>query len=193
MAHYYLRNARVANGLRDEALESLKTMEQLYETDIGYTAVLFYLRDGKDELAIDYLERILLADDSPTDLIQELIVGARDPETGQAHLDQLIPKIVASSPDDRSAMQRQIDLTELYSAFGFMDRYFDLLFELGVAAGGWGDAEVPIYDSTIDRQSGFTGHPRYLEIAEKWELFELWDLHGPPDMCEKLDGQWVCE
>lgn len=193
LAHYYLRNARIANGLRIEALESLNTMEQLYGTDIGYAAVLFHLRDGQDELAIDYLERLLLADGSPTGLARELIVGARDPETGQAHLDVLIPQIVASSPDDRSAMQRQIDLTEFYSAFGFMDRYFELLFELGVDEGGWGDAEVPIYESTIDRQSGFTGHPRYLEIAEKWEFFELWDKHGPPDMCEKLDGQWVCK
>jgi hypothetical protein len=193
LAHSNLYYARLANGLRSEAFESLMTSEQLFGSEEFNQVVHFYLRDGQDELAIDYLEGVLLAGGSPTGLGRELIVGARDPKTGQAHLDQLVPQIVASSPDDRSALQTRIDLTGLYSAFGFLDRYFELLFELGISASGWGDAEVPIFDSTVDRKSGFTGHPRYLEIAKTWGYFGLWDQRGPPDMCEKLDGQWVCE
>ncbi len=109
------------------------------------------------------------------------------------YLDNTLQQILASIPDDRAALLARVELCQLYSAFGFLDRYFEILFELGVNNDGWGDSEIPIYESTIDRESGFTGHSRYLEIAKTWGYFELWDERGPPDMCEKLDGQWVCE
>ena len=149
--------------------------------------------EQQDEAAIEYLAAFFQSLGVPTDFAQELIAGARDPETGQAFLDQFLPQVYASMPDDRSALGAQITLTSLYSTFGFLDRYFELLFELGISTDGWDDAEVPVHESTIDRRSGFTAHPRYLEIAKTWGLIELWDQRGPPDMCEKLDGQWVCE
>ena len=45
------------------------------------------------------------------------------------------------------------------------------------------------------RQSGFTVQPGYLEAAEKFAygVVSLWEQRGPPDHCEKLDGQWACE
>jgi len=190
--HGSLASARLANGLRGEALESMLTSFQL-QPGSSMGAAILYLRDGQDELAIEHIEGVLLTVGAPNGLARDLIVGARDPETGQAYLDKALQQILASLPDDRAALLARVELCQLYSAFGFLDRYFEILFELGVNIDGWGDSEIPIYESTVDRESGFTGHPRYLEIVKTWGYFELWDERGPPDMCEKLNGQWVCE
>ena len=52
-----------------------------------------------------------------------------------------------------------------------------------------------VYPGTIKRLSGFTAHPRYLDVAENYTYgaVSLWDQRGSPDHCEKLDGQWVCD
>lgn len=42
-------------------------------------------------------------------------------------------------------------------------------------------------------QSGFTTHPRFLEFAEGLGMTGVWDKRGPPDMCSKETGDWVCE
>ena len=84
-------------------------------------------------------------------------------------------------------------ISQLYSSFGFVDRHIERLVELGISAQEWCDAEPPIYWSTTDRQSGFTAHPRYPEVAEALGLVDIWEQRGAPDHCEKLDGQWVCE
>jgi hypothetical protein len=83
----------------------------------------------------------------------------------------------------------------MYLDLGFLDRYFELIDELGATTSLWNDADVLVYYGTINRVSGFTAHPRYLEAAEKYAygVVSLWEQRGPPDFCEKLDGQWVCE
>ncbi len=47
-AHGGLASARIANGLRSEALESLQTALQL-QPDTSLSLAVFYLRDGKSE------------------------------------------------------------------------------------------------------------------------------------------------
>jgi len=46
---------------------------------------------------------------------------------------------------------------------------------------------------TVFRHGGFTAHPKYLEAAESLGVIDIWEQRGPPDFCEKLNGQWVCE
>ena len=55
------------------------------------------------------------------------------------------------------------------------------------------DAESLIVNGQMDRISGFTAHPLYLEVARQASIIELWEERGPPDFCEKTSGQWVCE
>jgi len=78
-------------------------------------------------------------------------------------------------------------------SFGFLDRYFEAIFEIGFSDTEWTLVDTLVHQGTTNRSSGFTAHPRYLEVAEAYGLFELWDERGAPDHCEKLDGQWVCE
>jgi TolB-like protein len=191
-----LADALQAVGRRDVALAPLKLADQFGSEIAKRELFHFYLEDERDEFAITHLEARLKEDEggSPTGWVRDLIVGARDPATGQAHLDRRIPQIVASMPEDRSFEMRGI-LTRLYLTLGFLDRYYELLDEFGVASSGWSNSEIFVYAGTIKRPSGFTAHPRYLKIAEKYAygVVSLWDQRGAPDHCEKVSGQWVCE
>jgi TolB-like protein len=191
-----LADALQAVGRRDVALAPLQLADQFGSQIAKRELFHFYLEDERDELAITHLEARLKEDEEglPAGWVRDLIVGARDPATGQAHLDRRIPQIVASMPEGRSYEMRGI-LARLYLSLGYLDRYYELLDELGGATSAWNDAEVFLYAGTIKRPSGFTAHPSYLEVAEKYfyGTVSLWEQRGPPDHCEKVSGQWVCE
>jgi tetratricopeptide (TPR) repeat protein len=195
-AHTRLAQALEAVGRRNEALAALKLADQLGGNTTKPELFHFYLEDKRDENAILIFEAFLKEGEAgtPTGWVGDLVAGGRNSATGQAHLDRRVPQILASMPEIRVYEMRQI-LTRLYLRFGFLDRYFELLDELGTTTAEWNDAEDLILASTIKRDSGFTTHPRYLEIAEKYAygMVSLWDVRGAPDHCEKLDGQWVCE
>jgi hypothetical protein len=120
------------------------------------------------------------------------VTGARDPATGQAYLDRRIPEIIASMPEEY-AFNMQGGLILWYVFFGFLDRYFELILDLDLTDSAWTDADVPVHDGTVFRRLGFTAHPKYLEVVELLGIVELWEQRGPPDFCEKVGGEWVCE
>jgi tetratricopeptide (TPR) repeat protein len=191
-----LADALQAVGRRDEALAPLKLADQFGSQIAKRELFHFYLEDERDDVAITHLEARLKEDEEglPAGWVRDLIVGARDPATGQAHLDQRIPEIVASMPEDRAYEMRQT-LIRLYLSLGFLDRYYELINEIGGAASEWNDSEIFVNRATIKPHSGFTAHPSYLKVAEKYAygVVSLWEQRGPPDHCEKLDGQWVCQ
>ncbi len=187
-AHSALYEALKSNGRRAEALSSLKVSAQLGFSYGVWELGNFYLEEGRDEMAIEQFESVMRERDLPSEWIRELVVGARDPETGQTHLDQLLSQLEVPLPFGVGP-----GYSRFYLAMGFLDRYFEEIFELGVFDAEWSPAENLIYYGTIDRKSGFTAHPKYLEVAEDFGLFELWNQRGPPDHCEKLDGKWACE
>jgi tetratricopeptide (TPR) repeat protein len=191
-AHSSLYGSLRSNGRRSQALASLRLAEQLDSPGTKWVLAMESLVDGRDEIAIQYLETLLREQNQPIDWIRKLIIGARDPATGQAHLDRQISQLVASLPEDISS-QVLIDSTYFYLVFGFLDRYFELIFELGVSDREWVDSELPVGWGLLDRRSGFTEHPRFLEVAEAFGMIELWEQRGPPDFCEKVSGQWICE
>jgi hypothetical protein len=80
-----------------------------------------------------------------------------------------------------------------YLTYGFLDRYFEVIFERSPEPSLWGESEVLVFNGQLDRNSGFTAHPDYLGIARAASLIDLWEERGPPDFCEKTTGEWVCE
>jgi len=144
------------------------------------------------ESALAATESYFQREGLPTDLIQELAAGASDPTTGPALLDRLIP-LIASQVSDETAWLVSLELHGLYLSYGFLDRYYEMLDPASMGGTEWNDTELLLYQGQLFRQSGFTTHPRYLELAEAYGLIELWDQRGAPDHCEKLDGQWACE
>ena len=119
------------------------------------------------------------------------MTGGRDPATSQAYVDRRIPQIVASAPAEE-APDIETFLTLLYLDLGYLDRYFEKLFDTALGS-GWTDAANLIWNGTVFRQTGSTAHPKYLEVAEADGYIELWEQRGAPDFCETVDEQWVCE
>jgi TolB-like protein len=191
-----LAQALEAVGRRDEALAALKLADQLGGEIAKPELFHFYLEDKRDEIAISTLEAYLKESEGgiPTGWVRDLVARGRDSATGQAHLDRRIPEIMASIPEVRS-YEMQFILIRLYLRFGFLDRYYELFDEFGTTTTGWNDTDQLFEDATVKRQSGFTTHPRYLEVAEKYYygMVSLWDQRGAPDHCEKVSGQWICE
>jgi TolB-like protein len=169
-------------------------MELADELDSKYsTATLsfFHWEDGRYETSLAYWEAAYQERGLPSDWIKDLHAGASDPATGQAHLDRRIPEIVASVPEER-AFEVQTALDGSYLTYGFLDRYFQIIFERGGSDLLFSDAEALIANGQFDRSSGFTTHPRYLEMARKASFIDLWEKRGPPDFCEKSTGEWLC-
>jgi TolB-like protein len=181
LAQLSLGVAHLAAGDRSEAVAVLGIMNRLNAGSLGGYLGLLNLSEKRDEIAISVYENDFQKLGVPTNWARKLVAGGRDPETGQAFLDHHIPQLVDSLPEETSYLAGQ-QLKFLYLGFGFLDRYFELL-----------DADWFIHTGTVFRESGFTAHPSYLKLAKEWGIIDIWEKRGAPDMCEKLEGQWVCE
>jgi TolB-like protein len=184
-AQMNLFNALDASGRRSEALAALELASELGARYAKQDLAVFHRQELRYELSVTSEEANLRDRGLPDSWVRDLHSGASDPLTGQEHLDRRIPEIVASVPDDRAyEMQRVLDIW--YLNYGFLDRYFELITEQS-------DTEILVANGMFRRSTGFTAHPKFLEVAEALDLFELWDERGPPDFCEKVGGEWVCE
>jgi TolB-like protein len=179
-------------GRSDEALATLELADQLGALWAKSWIASLHRMAQRDELANDFEEAWLKERGLPHAWLRDLIAGARNPASGQAYLDRRIPEIIATVPPER-AFEMTRYLGGFYLIFGFLDRYYELIFDNEISSTNWGDAEVLISVAVSDRNSGFTAHPKFLELAELLGFFELWERHGPPDFCEKVSEQWVCQ
>jgi len=191
-ANYWLANALYAVGRSAEADAAWELAAQrghnLAKAFIGIANSL----EKRDDIAIGLTEAWLQENGYPdSSWVRELVTGARDPTTGQAYLDRRIPQIVASVRAEHASELQGI-LANWYLYIGYLDRYFEIIFDIALDS-TWDDALGPVWLGTVLRPTGFTAHPKYLEVAEYTGLIELWEQRGAPDFCEKVDDQWVCE
>ena len=192
VAHYSLGETLYATGQTTEALAPLAFALELDNQYAKWFFPAVHLAEKHDDSAILQTEAALERDGiSDSSWVRDLVAGARDPVNGQAYLDRRIPQIVAAMPDE-FAGEWQNTLTLWYLLFGYLDRYYELIFEAGPPK-IWTDADLHIWKGTIFRHGGFTAHPKYLEAAESLGIINVWEQRGPPDFCEKVGDQWVCE
>jgi len=193
VAHYSLGESLVALGKTSEALSPLKLALELDNAFASWFVPVFYLAVGRDESAIAHYEAELeRAGISDTSWVRDLVTAARDPVSGKAYLDSHIPRILASLPEDQ-AFHWQDTLNLWYLAFGFIDHQYKNIFAAGPNGKIWTPAKVDVWLGTIFRRVGFTADPRYLEVAELLSIVDVWEQRGPPDFCENVSNQWVCE
>ena len=193
VANYSLGETYYALGQIDDALPLLEFAAELGNDFATWFIPIVYLIEGNDERAIAHFEAESKLDGIvDTDWIRELITAGRDPVTGQETLDRRIPEILAAIPEEHRIEWRHT-VYVWYLVLGFSDRFFDLIFEFEPTDQGWGDADVFVWEATNFRQTGFTAHPRYVEIAQALGITSVWDQRGPPDFCEKVSGDWICE
>ena len=107
-------------------------------------------------------------------------------------MDRRFDEILASIPDEHRTLWRAT-LEEYYLYLGFLDRYYDRIFSFGPNNQAQTDADIDVWLGTVFRRTGFTAHPWYLEVAGLLGIPEIWEQRGPPDFCEKVESQWVCE
>ena len=193
----------IANYSLGETLFSLGRIEEAqaplaFAYDLGEEFALWFvpginLTLGNDELAIAQTEA-LLKGAGMTDIawVRDLVEGARDPTKGPAYMDRRAEEILASIPDEHHTYWRGI-LEEQYLYLGFLDRYYETIFAHGPNSQRQTSADVDVWQGTVFRQTGFTAHPRYLEVAELLGIPDIWEQRGPPDFCEKVDSEWVCD
>ena len=138
-AHLRMHNALYGVGRVDEAMESLETAHQLGDLGaFGKSAHLVI--ENQDEEAIPHLEEILAFYEVPVELAAEFIAGGRDPATGPAFLDEIIPRIIGMAPDDqRNDFQRM--LVGYYNYFGHFDRLFEIILDIDMDASTWTAAD----------------------------------------------------
>jgi tetratricopeptide (TPR) repeat protein len=192
-ANFRMADALYAVGRISEVLAALELAHQLGDSFANATIGNVYMGEGQVDTAIARWETWVQEADFGFEYpIREIATGARDPATGQSYLDRRIPQFVETVPDEEGhGWQRR--MTRLYLLFGHLDRYFELILGLDLTDSTWTDADDFIYFGTIYRRMGFTAHPKYLEVAESIGIIDAWEQRGPPDFCEKLDGQWICE
>ena len=193
MAQYSLGETLFAMGRSEEAWPPLTfAYDQGEEFALWYVPAMNQIL-GNDELAIAQMES-LWKEYGNTDVawVRDLVEGARDPNRGQAYLDSRIEEILATLTDEQYTFWLGI-LEWQYLQLGFLDRFYETIFAYGPNSQGQTMADVNFFGGMVLGQAGFTAHSRYLEVAGLLGIPEIWEQRGPPDFCEKIDSQWVCE
>jgi len=192
VANQRLFESLYAVGRTSDAIAAMERTGQLNLGGMNWAFGVVNLAETRDDIAIANFEADLEQRGLPGNWVRELVTSARDPATGQAYLDRRIPEIIASMPEE-DAYNMQGLLSMWYLQFGFLDRQFELILDFDLNDSTWTEADIPVWTGTVFRRLGFTAHPKYLEVAESIGIIDVWERRGPPDYCDKIDGQWVCE
>lgn len=193
LANGHLMSNLFSAGRTGEAFAALEKLQQTEFRQEGWFSGNVYLANRRDDIAVALFEAELERNGLPdTAWVRELVTAARDAATGQAYLDRRIPEIIASMPEEGSLnLGRNLQYWYLY--FGFLDRYFEFIFDLDLTDSTWTDADDLVGSGIVYRSLGFTSHPKFLEVAELLGMVDVWEQRGPPDFCDKVGGYWVCE
>lgn len=196
MAHVRLAAALLATGRWEAARVELEAANQLAGQKMNWYLGEVYLAKRQDQAAIARFEAAVHAETqerADPGWIRDLVTGARDPLSGQSHLDRRIPEILESPPSEIDYDSWDRRLNTFYLLLGFFDRYFEIIRATEQVPFLWSEAEYYLMLGMCYRTLGFTANPGYLELAARIGLVEAWEQRGAPDFCAKTDGRWVCQ
>jgi TolB-like protein/tetratricopeptide (TPR) repeat protein len=179
-----------ALGRREEARASFQRAIDFSQLFRAWDIALDYLIAKEFESAIEILEKApAMAFWNPKDA-RHVVENAADPVNGKAFLDEWIDDVVENASDFLDVNRAYY----WYLAFGHIDDYWQQIENYEAQTdSAWTMADELEIWGTAFPASGYTRHPQYLTNGIIWGLTELWDTRGPPDMCSKSTGQWVCE
>lgn len=190
-AHWRLHEALYAVGRIDEALAALETAGELGAWYAAYALAIHFAAEGQDDLAISHLASWMEKVNLQPAMAHDLVKGARDRNTGAAHLDEQIQRILEAAED-----RHRRDLTRLfanfYGIFGHLDRHFDNILSIDMDASTWTDADDLVFTGHVMLKEKFFTHPKYLEVVERIGIIDLWEKRGAPDFCSPQREGWNC-
>lgn len=188
-----LIDALIATGQPGEAASVLARSAQMGNQDAHYNLGVLKLVEGSETEALTHFETYMgNTSHSDPDWIESLVQGSGDRTTGQAFLDRRKMDLLAATEGDW-AYNWQIYLDAWYLYRGYLEHYFNLVMERELGRSAWTDAEMLIQLGVVYRQTGFTAHPRYLDVARALGFTDIWVQRGPPDFCTRSNRQWTCE
>jgi len=122
---------------------------------------------------------------------RSFVENASDPDTGRDFLVEYVNDEVSNATN----FLEQTSPRQWLLYFGYINDYWDAIDELDPPPGStaWSNAETLEHLGKIYHRTGFARHPRYLEYQQKYRTTDLWDQRGAPDICSKVDGEWVCD
>ncbi len=181
IAHVRLGEALYATGDRETARKEWETASSLNAFIGHWYAAVAAILAGEDHVATEYMSRVGWHSEAYIERFPTLIETARRLGGGY----DLLNELKASNRD-------YFDYGFLFVPLGMIDEAYEYFERLGAFQPAQTNAEYAIEDSTILIGSGFTAHPRYVEMATAYGLASVWDRRGPPDHCDKIDGTWSC-
>jgi TolB-like protein/DNA-binding winged helix-turn-helix (wHTH) protein len=186
-ANSLLPLALYAVGRTEDAIAAMEVVNRSNTSPNSMTWAIdgINLVEHRDATAIAQFESHVRRNGSDSSWIREMVIEARDPVSGQAHLDRHMPQFLS--------LMSEVDVVGMYLFFSFLDRHFELIFASEPSPSTWHAAGMHLWRGNIFHRTGFTAYPRYVELARSLGIVESWEQRGPPDFCEKVNGQWVCE
>jgi TolB-like protein len=187
---YY--SALVAAGRQDEVTRLMANDMSMPDGFRMLQAELL-LFEGQFDRATYWYERAWKYFFTDTTWVKDAIENGLDPDGGQEYLDTFIAEQLSSLAEDQRFDAWRL-MVNWYPVFGHLDRYYEIIESLDLTSSTWTDADWLVYVATFQRNhTGFTTHPKYLQVAASIGLIELWDQRGAPDFCRKENGAWACE
>ena len=180
-----------AIGRTEEGFAALEVFDQLDRDEHHWFVGDANLAFGRDDVAIASLQQTLTEGKAPTSWVPDLVSIGRQSGSGEAYLDQRIPEILETIPEDFD-FDVGVELETWYLYFGYVDRYYDMLMGLAPSPRTWGNVGDYLASGIAYPHLGFTRDPQYLQIAEAIGLIDVWEHRGAPDHCNKIDSVWQC-
>ena len=186
--------ALIAMGRRAEAQEAWrKSADFGFEIDL-INNVFDYLLHDQDEEAMEFVETLPAGHDREiigmdAGDFRIFVESARNLDSGRQYLRDTVPALVASASNHYEATYANI----WYLVFDVLDDYYDVIYKMDEVGTSWTNSDMLTYMGRAFKSSGYTEDPRFTPLRNRWGMLDLWEERGPPDDCEKVDGNWVCE
>ena len=183
-----------ALGEREEAQIAWRRAAELGNPVALLDIIVDHLLHGEDNEAIDLMESVssefgMTLSGLDPENSRHFVESARSPDTGLPFLRQAIAAMVADATDFWETKVPYV----WYLAFGELDAFYDIVFEMNDIDSSWSNSQQIEYAGRYLKASGYAADPRFIQLYQKWGMPDLWDERGAPDDCSKVDGNWLCE
>jgi TolB-like protein len=186
--------ALIAMDRRAEAHDAWQLAFDAGFPGVAIFNIIDHFLQAEDEMAIEFIESLyrdfaLAVFGLEPGSVRAFVENARNPTTGRQYLRETVTAIVKKS----DYLGATINAYTLYLAFGDLDAYYDVIYEMTDVDTAWTNSDNLELTGRVFKVSGYSVDSRFGPLRNKWGMLDLWDERGPPDDCEKVDGNWLCE